>query len=250
MKRAIVSIVIALALSASPALADYLVGSADITRATGYYSGSGGEFTLYNINLTTAGYDATTKNIAGGPQSFQTFCVETDEYVMPPLHLEEVYVNTSGSSGSEAQLGGIDTDVGDPLDYKTAYLYTRFATGQLTGYAYSGSVGGLTRSQTAAALQRVIWSIEGEGGGDFTTNPSNIRTPLNAAQQALATSWVTEATNAAWNSIHSVRVLNLYSVSSPAVARQDMLYLVPVPGAFLLGFLGLGYAGMRLRKVA
>jgi hypothetical protein len=27
------------------------------------------------------------------------------------------------------------------------------------------------------------------------------------------------------------------------------LYLVPVPAAVLLGFLGLGYAGMKLRKM-
>ncbi|MDI6451821.1 hypothetical protein [Anaerobaca lacustris] len=246
MKKMLFLVLVVSVFVVNSAWADYLVGSADITRVNGYYGGRGGEFTLYNVNLTTAGYSSATSNVLSSlGSSFQTFCLETDEYVLPPTHVEQVWVNESGLTGSQAVYGGANSTTADPLDYRTAYLYTQFATDQLSGYAYTGTVGGLTRSQTAAALQRVIWAIEDEGGSDFAVNFMD--TPLNSDQQVLANQWMTEAGAAGWTSIGNVRVLNLWS-NTALTARQDMLYLVPVPGAALLGFLGFGWAGLKLRK--
>ncbi len=48
---------------------------------------------------------------------------------------------------------------GDPLDPRTAYLYTKFVSGTLAGYDYTPSTG---RIFSAKALQDVIWYIEDE----------------------------------------------------------------------------------------
>jgi len=222
----------------TPAMADINVGYVDVARVNGYYAGTGGEFTLYNnLNLDTAWYAPETKSIYGEEYSFQTFCVETDEHVLPPDSVE-AWISTSGPTGSQAVLGGANTDSFDPLSYETAYLYTQFATGKLSGYHYAltgvDPDSGLTRAQSAAALQNVIWYLEGEGS-------------LAAGQAEI---WYEEAVDAGWTNIGDVRVLNMFTYNSPATPRQDMLYLIPIPSAVLLGILGLGAGGLKLRKFA
>ena len=49
------------------------------------------------------------------------------------------------------------------------------------------------------------------------------------------------------SSIGNVRILQFCN-SDGTGYKQDQLYLVPVPGAVLLGILGLGAAGLKLRK--
>lgn len=266
MKQKVVAALVALTICAVPALADFSVGSVMVDRVDGYFSGSGGEFTLTFSSasslLSTGGYSAAptqTKNVYVNPgtgamydpygstaqywdgptpdRSFQTFCLETNEYVSPPHLVEQVILNTSGITGSQAVKGGTLLYGGpnpDPLDPMTAYLYTKFATGTLTGYTYVGA----GRAADAGELQNAIWFIEQEIGGMLSGK---------------ALQWYNEASTAvssgAWVGIGNVRVLNLYD-NTLVTARQDMLYLVPVPGAALLGFLGLGWAGMKLRKVA
>ena len=151
------------------------------TRLGGYYDGQGGEFTLYqdgsNAPLSNAAYSSWTGgkgNSAWASTSFQTFCLEATEYVAQPL---ELYVSSQNAElsgpGSHAYAGG--TGVGDDLSPYTAYLYTQFATGQMTGdavgnygYAYTGNatvpgfsgLTDLTRADTAGALQRLIWHLQ------------------------------------------------------------------------------------------
>jgi hypothetical protein len=153
-------------------------------------------------------------------------------------------------TGSHAWQGGSYTNKGDNLDPKTAYLYTQFATGQLPGYAYTGTVGGLNRSETAGALQRLIWATEGEGGGNLGVSFMGVS--LNDTQRALIGQWNSAWGSSGWEGIGNVRVLQLYyggTACNPEF-KQDQLFLTPVPGAVLLGFLGLGAAGLKLRKFA
>jgi hypothetical protein len=127
--------------------------------------------------------------------------------------------------------------MGDPLDPMTAYLFTRYSQETLSNYRFNGTVS--QRKYDANQLQKAIWSIEQEYALKAT--------------DAKAQAWVTEAQNAGWNDIGHVRVLNLYgnySASTNTVSgfRQDVLVKMPVPGAMLLGMLGLGTAGARLRR--
>ena len=252
LKVLLIGITVALCLTAVPATADVDTGKSVVSRVGSYYGGTGGEFTLSTATLDTSAYSSLTKDVVivdytqsgtvDMTTSFQTFCVETDEHVYLPDHnIEQTIINTSGPTGSQAVFGGSNTPPGtaDPLSYETAYLYTKFATGTLGGYHYSltgvDPVSGLTRAQSAVALQQAIWKLEDEIPNDSLSG------------QALI--WFDEANSSGWTNIGGVRVLNLWDNSSPE-PRQDQLYYVPVPGAILLGILGLGAAGLKLRKFA
>lgn len=256
----LITVMLAFAFVATPALADlhglgYDGGTANWDRKSGYYAGQGGEFTIWGpeLLLSNSAYADSTSGLTWGsvlrPESFQTFCVETGETIYEPM---KVWVSESSTtdlnnygSGSHAWKGG--TSSGDDLGAETAYLYTQFATGNLSGYAYTGIVGGLNRSQTAGALQRLIWNIEGEGG---SLNAGSIwyGITLTAAQVSLITSWQTAYNDSGWTGIGNVRVLQM--TTEYGRLKQDQLYLTPAPGAVLLGMLGLGVAGLKLRRFA
>lgn len=253
----------------SPALADFYGGVGQWDRM--YYEGQGGEFIIYGYQgkpfLSNSAYADETKNIKY-EGSFETFCLEAGEYISEPMGMivnttwidESTGVSLGDDTGSHAVSGGMT--YGDNLDPGTAYLYTQFATGQLDGYVYAyigtetvtinGTDYDLNRSQAGGVLQRVIWALEGEGGDDFGVSYHGVS--LNTGQQALATYWRNLADNCLWTTVEQVRVINMYGydMSSDSINynayKQDQLYLVPVPGAVLLGILGLGAAGWKLRR--
>jgi hypothetical protein len=235
----------------NPVLADFYGGKVLYNRISGHYSGNGGEFTLSQdpsgggLNLNLSAYKSgITKNLSGSASlpSFQTFCLEKTEYIASPM---DIVVNTrmidesDGSvigPGSHAKWGG--KTHGDNLDPFTAYLYTQFATGVLSNYNY-----GAGRNISAGQLQNAIWYLEGE---------------TNTLSSTQASDWVTEAQNSGWTSIGNVRVLNSWVpghwIPGQTVAarykKQDQLYLTPIPASVILGILGLGVVGIKLRKYA
>lgn len=259
--RRVVFIALMCAFVATPVLADphgdgYSGGTADWEREAGYYAGQGGEFTIEGdgLLLSNSAYAATTSGIGSDADSFQTFCLETGENIHEPMDIWVSQENAGAEPGvygpgSHAWEGGV-SGIGDDLDPRTAYLYTQFATGQLN-YAYTGTipvgVDNLNRQETAGALQRLIWYIE-EETTSIAASSDLYGIMLSSAQAALIQDWLTEAVNANWTDIGNVRVLQMFSRSGDN--KQDQLYLTPVPSSVLLGILGLGVVGLKLRKFA
>lgn len=140
---------------ASPAMADQIQVGFSGSGYGPYQTGQGGEFTANDISpdgwLNLSGYSAQTKNLEPGITSFQTFCIEINEYLYPYGATYDVVVSGGAVHGG---VGGPDPD---PLSRGTAFLYSQFAQGALTGYNY-----GAGRGASAAALQEAIWWLEEE----------------------------------------------------------------------------------------
>jgi hypothetical protein len=247
------------AIVGAPALADMGEMTTILLKTTSWppQTGNGGEFQgkITGAPITIGSHTIPTGFI------FETFCIEEYENVSGGDASYVAVVNSSAvkggnnvAMGSEAGKNplysgsGEAVDAagqslcGDPLDPKTAYLYTQFARGELSGYRFGGTLA--EHEADAAALQNAIWYIEQE---------------VTSLAAGKATTWVNEATNANWQDIGLVRVLNLYGYGGPGInpttgalqyTAQDLLIYVPVPVAVLLGLLGLGAAGVKLRKHA
>lgn len=223
---------------ASPALADPIgeTGTLYQTRVAGYYSGQGGEFTVYSYTgiIDNDAYAAAVKNIGSPDPTFQTFCLELNEYAdTNPMHYT---VNSS------AVAGGVGGPKPDPISVGTAWLYKQFVSGTLTGY-FSG-----TRSVQAGLLQNAIWMLEDEL---LTTDP---RYDLTNPYWLLAGAAAGKAD--ADQGYLDIYVLNnwVYGTDQRIVKKQDFLWAdyVPTPdgGAtlMLLGGALFGLGALR-RKV-
>lgn len=204
-------------------------GSAIFGETGNFRDGNGGEFKVVVVSgfVGVTGLPADLIGIQPGA-TFQSFCLETDEFVTLGGTMYNAVVNT------EAQLGGSNTDSGDPIDPRTAFLYTEFRMGTLAGYDYTD---GSTREANAKSLQEAIWFIEGESGGvnnAFVTLATTAVAPLG--------SWHTQ-----WgaNSIGNVRAMNM---SFNGGTIQDLLTIIPLPTAGSLACAGLLGMGLRVRR--
>ena len=123
MKRKILFLAL---ISAFLAINANAVMTVNIDRLNGYWAGNGGEFTLTPVTP-----------IPGNPVAWQTFCLEETEYVNIPgynyyMTIDPYAINGGGPlHGATINLPGGKT--ADPLDVRTAYLYTQFRNGTLSG---------------------------------------------------------------------------------------------------------------------
>lgn len=223
-------------------LASVLTASAVQIRAdVGPYNvGVGGEFSWAVVggSLDLSGYAAVTSGVyQDGVPWFQSFCLEGEEYFKKG--------NTYNAVINQNAIHGGVGPAGDPVSVGTGWLYQQFATASwVTGLSYNY---GANRKDSAGALQKTIWWLEGEMGIAYDAG--------NIYMSAVVNQFGSEAAAKAdggWN--YGVYALNL---TTPTGARvQDQLYYRPISvpeGGVTAMLLALGLGGMacvsrRLRK--
>src|SRR5687768_515798 len=225
LKTAVIATIF-LAVSAQTALADRI----RLTGHTDYRDGVGGEFNVRADDsagaallgdVLSSGYTVVNGTIPGTANGtrmnpgfadllgFQTFCLEYNEFI----ELDGIYeARISGGSIFGGVAGGVDPDGGgplpktDPISIGTAYLYTLFATGALTGYDYTNGTG---RESSAVQLQKAIWFLEDEILLTSSQTSSNVFLTGTIGALTLFGNSAAKANNDF--DLYHVRALNLWS---------------------------------------
>ena len=254
-----ISKLVRLALVAVPALAGAAFSSAaeagtiTLAYSPGQYSSSGGgEFKVTQFSGAVVPPVGAHVNDPGG--IFETFCLEHGEVFSPGTQYNWTMSTAAHAGGGDAAHGAQQDGSGnwfDPIDSRTAYLYTQFWNGTLQwtdsanvlkSYDYVGI--GAGRPVSADALQKAIWYLENELSlTDIGGTSSDAYRLTLAAQHAIDIGQ--------WSGIGNVRVLTL--TDNAGNFRQDQLFVtsVPLPPAAVMG-LGLMAAmaalGARRRR--
>jgi hypothetical protein len=212
------------------ALCSTQVAIADQVSTVDYFGPYFPEFTVMpsgSISSNVALYDQVKTSNIFQLGTFQTFCLEEQEFIKPNTTYDVIINN-------KAIYGGVGA-AGDPISQGTAFLYEQFAKGTLTGFNYGAG-------RDATDLQKAIWYLE-----DETPNGA-----LNTFYTNLLISQFGSVANAKLdnNGRYDVSVLNLYDVGhagDPNYRDQDLLIL-NVPEPMTIMFLGLGLVGVAFSR--
>jgi hypothetical protein len=223
---------------------------------TGTSSGTGGgELKLYGI-IDAVAVGASANYVAGvtsfgGNGNFETFCLEYHEEFTPGQ-------SYSYAVSPNAIHGGNNVD--DPVSAGTAYLYSLFAKGQLTGYNYGGNLSTsaqqTARESSARDLQLTIWYLEGENNtADPGTFDQLLKDAFGSVDNARTDGFISSVFGTVNAASFGVAAINL---GDNDFQNQDQLIYSgggysPVPdGGTTLMLLGIGLGGVSLmrRKLA
>lgn len=199
-----------------------------------YQNGQGGEFTAITSGGVPAGYSSLATYTLGGTgqTGFQTFCVEggKDDVYFTPGHL---YTYGTSDQIKGGPMGTLDLTVG------VAWLYSRFATGQLGGYYAAAN-----RNALAGDLQNAFWTLENEQA----TPLAGWVNSLLVGQFGNQATW-SQSVLSSGNGDYGVKVMNLWDAQG-APAQNQLIYTgSAVPDSCLtLGLLGATFAGLALIK--
>jgi len=200
----------------------------------------GGEFIAIGSGLSTSGYAATTSS-AG---SFETFCMAYNEEFVPgnwggPAYNYYLSNNTFSNPGNT---------VSGTLTEGTAWLYSQFASGKLSGYDYST---GPTSTQAISALelQEAIWWLQQSPGA-----PTPISDPFVTLVESIFGSAGNAMTNATpgYDGVQIMVLTNSNgNFGSTPNSQPQLYYNVPDNGTtlFLVGLALLGLIAFKKRLV-
>ena len=170
--------------------------------------------------------------------SFDTFCIEFTESLDTSGFVTYSYDVTDYATFN-GQGGGFQ----DPLDSRTAFIYTEFLHGNIRNILGNQ---GLSDTDMANAIQIAMWKIEDEPVDfSFHSQYANALLLIAAAENAIS--------NGSWSGLGKVRVMNVWVQGQEGTtqgARQDTLILLPLPsgaGLASVGLLGLGFVSRRRR---
>ena len=224
-----------------PAVAD--MARVKMTQGPGV--GNGGAF---NAEVISGAISYGSVNFGPGAR-FPTFCIELTEYFNPD---STYYADSRIAAYGGGAGGGEGSPLRDYLDPRTAALYTQYlGLKTLDG-------------DTASLYQLAIWKVEQEIQWDAVNSKwlkfgtttfihSDYQGKSEFHDDVIQGLYI--ASVGTPTTIGNVRVMTLWN-SYDAVNdcfsgnRQDQLVVVPIPAAVLLGLLGLGVAGIKLRKFA
>jgi len=217
-------VVAALCAIAAPAFADILPQVGDKMYFTGYMNGQQGGSLLAN---PTAGSNFTP---------FRSFCVEIEEVVW-----------VGGGSNFQYEISSIGMQTvngGKTLTSQAAWLYSQYRTNSLNAY----NDGQLADRN---ALQYGIWNAMGYTDTELL---AHFGSGFQSAIDSYGTrSWAGDFAASDWDGVGNVRIANMvwgntHQGQDPGCNAQDQLILVPVPGAALLGVVGLGIVAHLKRR--
>jgi len=210
-----------------------------------------------NYNSFTAtsltGYNGENSGPGSTSSSFQTFCLQANEFFTPGHTYTSVistYTLAEGNSNYDPS-GPTAPTLGTGRDYlssTTALLYSTFRAG--------GTFGGFapaTSSALTTALQMAIWYSEGELNNGTATYANYAAYTGNSAAVAMF-NWARTNNN---GSLYNVRVLQLFNSNGTNAQDQltilspAQLSMVPLPPAAFAGMgtlaavIGMGYIRRR-----
>jgi len=109
----------------------------------------GGSYTISGSGLDTSAYAPIS--LVGAAGTFESFCLEYTEYFSPGSTYNYTVANAA-VAGAGGAVGGQD-----PVSLGTAWLYSQFANGSLSGFDY-----GSGRKTSNNFLQLAFWFFEDE----------------------------------------------------------------------------------------